>query len=466
MQSHTTAHRTVLAILSAIAIGIIAYLGWGYASATTAQDVTPTSTSDWKAFLPAVAVAASTTASPVKEPTVTATPTPTPTTAATPTVTPTPTTTMTATNTPTPMTTPCASLSGIISTNTTLVEDCDYVMTGNTLVSSGVTLSIPAGVRLLFDGVYYLKVDGTLAVQGTQSRRVVFTSRRSNPAPGDWVGVHLMGSSGSTMSFATIEYAGATVGITGGALHLTNGPHAVDNSVLRQNQRYVLVLGDGDNTVRDSLLTENQVYAEMVSVEGSVGTTRIISNTVTDNSAVAAIVFTKNGGTQPRQILQGNFFGGNSAASNGLVYVESANADVIGNAFLNNVSRGGGSSTSAIVQVASTTISTTIACNLFSSNRTVEAGLPSVVLIGGNNSGRVTVNRNSLIANLGNYDIGVRAGDANPPPLDATNNYWGTNDASEIAERIYDYRDDFYLPEVVFTPYLDSPPECVPTAPE
>jgi hypothetical protein len=52
-----------------------------------------------------------------------------------------------------------------------------------------------------------------------------------------------------------------------------------------------------------------------------------------------------------------------------------------------------------------------------------------------------------------------------PVNIDATYNWWGTTDASAINQSIYDYKKDFYLGTVNFTPFLTEPnPEAEPNS--
>ena len=46
--------------------------------------------------------------------------------------------------------------------------------------------------------------------------------------------------------------------------------------------------------------------------------------------------------------------------------------------------------------------------------------------------------------------------------LDATNNYWGTNDPAKIASSIYDHSKNSSLGTVSFEPYLITPDPCAP----
>ena len=94
-----------------------------------------------------------------------------------------------------------------------------YIVTGNLMVASGVTLTIEPGVTVKFDSGKVLIVDGDLVARGTSSDRIIFTSSAAYPEPGDWGYIKLSDSTtdasfdgngdylaGSVVEYATISY--------------------------------------------------------------------------------------------------------------------------------------------------------------------------------------------------------------------------------------------------------------------
>ena len=65
--------------------------------------------------------------------------------------------------------------------------DSPFQVTGNVVVSSGVTLTIEPGVTVKFDSGKALQIRGELVAQGTSGSPITFTSSASSPAAGDWV---------------------------------------------------------------------------------------------------------------------------------------------------------------------------------------------------------------------------------------------------------------------------------------
>jgi NPCBM-associated, NEW3 domain of alpha-galactosidase/Periplasmic copper-binding protein (NosD) len=109
-----------------------------------------------------------------------------------------------------------------------------YVVTCDTTITSGVTLTILAGTVVKFTGTGAgLVVNGTLQAQGTAQAPVVFTSLNDNsvggstgtgtPAPADWSGVQVNAGGTLNLTYATVSYAGSpAVSNNGGTVTLTN----------------------------------------------------------------------------------------------------------------------------------------------------------------------------------------------------------------------------------------------------
>jgi len=91
-------------------------------------------------------------------------------------------------------------VSGVISSNTTWIAlSSPYIVTGNVLVSEGVTLTIEAGVEVKFDSDTYLKMEGTLIAVGTSDNYITFESNASSQSKGDWDGIRIRSTGGSTI---------------------------------------------------------------------------------------------------------------------------------------------------------------------------------------------------------------------------------------------------------------------------
>jgi hypothetical protein len=95
-----------------------------------------------------------------------------------------------------------SNISGVINSNTAwTVANSPYTITGNTLVNSGVTLTVDPGVTVNFNSEFYLQVEGTLSAVGTVSDSIVFTGS-------GWKGIDIK-AAGSTIKYARINGANA-----------------------------------------------------------------------------------------------------------------------------------------------------------------------------------------------------------------------------------------------------------------
>jgi hypothetical protein len=95
---------------------------------------------------------------------------------------------------------PVVTLSGNITANQTLSADDVYLISGQTFVKSGVTLTIPAGTVLKGDkaskGTLIIEPGAKLVANGTADKPVVFTSAQAVGArdKGDWGGIVILGN--------------------------------------------------------------------------------------------------------------------------------------------------------------------------------------------------------------------------------------------------------------------------------
>lgn len=175
---------------------------------------------DYFVYLPVVVGGRGGTATPTLTPTPTPVPTDTPT--PTPTVTPTPGTVIL----PTPTPAPCGYVSGNLLTDTTWIEDCTYIVTGDVGVPEGATLTIEPGVSVLFNrgesGLSIIAV-GTLTAVGTEAKPILFAPS------GDlgWTAIEIRNDS-SVFDHCIVQ--GATFG-----LNLYGPRLLVTNSVFENN---------------------------------------------------------------------------------------------------------------------------------------------------------------------------------------------------------------------------------------
>ncbi len=89
-------------------------------------------------------------------------------------------------------------LSGVFTENLTLDSEIDYVITGPVLMSSGTTLTVPAGMTVRAEPVgvnaYIAILQGArIIADGEPDAPIVFTSNATTPSSGDWGGLVICG---------------------------------------------------------------------------------------------------------------------------------------------------------------------------------------------------------------------------------------------------------------------------------
>lgn len=92
-------------------------------------------------------------------------------------------------------------ISGDISVDMSLKENIQYTIKGKVFVKNNATLTIPAGVTVLVEAVaanadkaaLIISPGSKLNISGNVDKPVVFTSAASTKAPGDWIGIIILG---------------------------------------------------------------------------------------------------------------------------------------------------------------------------------------------------------------------------------------------------------------------------------
>lgn len=127
------------------------------------------------------------------------------------------------------------SISSNITTNTTLSSGTLYRLEGCIHVTTGVTLTIPAGTKIMgmksnsTPGALIIDKGATLTASGTSGNPIVFTSDQTptNKGYGDWVGLVIEGKATNNVSGGIISIENRACSVSGG---VASGANDADNS--------------------------------------------------------------------------------------------------------------------------------------------------------------------------------------------------------------------------------------------
>ena len=384
---------------------------------------------------------------------------------------------------------------GIISSNTTWTKaNSPYTLQGPVAVDKGVTLTIEPGVTVNLNG-HYIQVNGTLISRGTDSEKITFTGGT----------IHLTAISQQTGQASTIENVNAET--------LT-----VETSitVTKCNLKSLAIYGSSvatKNTIEslevsgDAIVTSNEISKSCYIGSGTLqsnnidarviagGTAKILNNKISDGIHIDSLggkvtisgneIRTKN--TWPRIFVSGshadivnNIIIGNAANKPDGIRITGvfASATITGNQIYNcqtGISVDGCTAVVTKNVVANcdlgftfslheplagasgapwtTQTTVTATANTFSRN--------TVGIQTGYYDGNATISGNNIYENTEyNFKLLQSIKD-----VKASNNWWGTTDASVINQKIYDNQMDFNLGHVITVPLMSSPASGAPNVP-
>ena len=221
-------------------------------------------------------------------------------------------------------------VSGLISINTKwTLANSPYIVTGNILVSNGMTLTIEPGVTVKFNSGLSMQIDGELIAQGTSSDSITFTSNTLDSA-GAWGYIYFSNTSsdaifqtniygnyigGSILEYCKIKYAGGANVTNNGALRLDGAHPFVNYCTIEFNS----ASGITAYNLTDSLKISNSL---------------IIHNT--NNNGSGGGIYEDGSGVH---LISANTISHNSASSGGGIYIAyggSANTIITNNIVSNN----------------------------------------------------------------------------------------------------------------------------------
>ena len=243
------------------------------------------------------------------------------------------------------------------------LNDSPYEVTGDITIPSGQTLSIEAGVQVIFQGYYRIYVDGKIEANGDENNQIIFTPANQNTG---WGGIRLDGTPDiSIFHYCKFEYGktdatGNYPDMHGGAIVLKDANAQFYNCIFSHNDAtgdddgmggavYTMNSGDASLSLTkfiDCLFEYNHAYGEGGAIkftnDGNTEITRCRFIGNTSNYGAGAIMFYTALNTQLTQCL----FYQNSTNNSGGGALKSLNAQTSLNiancTFVSNAAYGAG----------------------------------------------------------------------------------------------------------------------------
>lgn len=315
---------------------------------------------------------------------------------------------------------------GIISEDTVWDKSgSPYIITGNVLVDEGVKLKITEGVDVKFDGNYYIKVKGNLISKGTEEEKISFGI---NGESFQWAGIEL-NSRNNLIDHSVISNAENAIVSNGG--NVISNTHL--NNILGKSYETYVIYSKGDDKISNTHINAagSQYRIGGIFMQGQGG---VVNNAVVENVDVGVNVNADN------DII-------NSVVNNTEEYgIYARSNSVIKNNKIENAYIG---------------INTEYGGNTITYNTVTDSKIGYSMTSYYNNDDIINeIHYNNFI----NNETHIKS-IPKDYSLDFSNNYFGTTEEEEIAEKIYDFYDDFNYIKIVFKPYLLEPAYLDETAP-
>ncbi len=328
-------------------------------------------------------------------------------------------------------------ITGVISTNSTWTKaNSPYSLTGNVLVKEGVTLTLEAGTIVNLNS-YYILVNGTLQSKGTASENIYINGIDGSPPPiplgsslaisfSYGITINDYPAGGSTFENTNLHNVRLALGTldTIRKCSITGFVAAGQNSIITNSDIEGVVVGSGTTQISNNVISGG--------IEAKYGSPSILNNTIASGA----------GGGSGIQFLQTDSIkiSGNRIWACDMGIYALGNGAITDN-FIAYNNQGIGIYYGAAVSVQGNTLQ--------------DNGI-GIKLHAGAISSLTNNNLENPVLNI-YLDVATN--------LDATNNWWGTTDSYTINQTIYDFKNDFKLGNVTYTPLLTAPSSQAPKSP-
>lgn len=238
-------------------------------------------------------------------------------------------------------------VSGHITTDTEWTLDgSPYIVVGDTFVDQDVTLTIEAGVNVLFNGSYYLRVDGRLQAWGSGRNMVVFGPNNLTPPGVDyWKGIVVENRGSIHLNYTHISYA-----VSGISIYSYYQDNIIQNSEIINNlERGILMrnytqlhllnswvayndIGIDLGTSIGSYIDDSNITHNNIGVVGNYSYARIQNSNISDNAHYGILYEGLLGSTVSQSWYWNNTVSWNSREdpTGGGIFLSSAIGDTIG----------------------------------------------------------------------------------------------------------------------------------------
>ena len=203
-------------------------------------------------------------------------------------------------------------VSGNVTTQTWTKAGGPYYINGYVLVPRGNTLTIQAGAQVIFNGSWWLSVEGNLEVKGSPTDMVVFKSNKASPAPGDWRNIRFNSTGKGNISYAEVKHCNYAF-----MLGHNDGHIMIDHCFMHNISTYGVWATRGGFMVNSSVInsTQNAVYID-ISYSGQskvrIGDIDFLNNTVLSARGVGMAAMRVQNVQANVDVAIGNFTGVNN----------------------------------------------------------------------------------------------------------------------------------------------------------
>lgn len=332
------------------------------------------------------------------------------------------------------------SISGTIYVDTIWTRaNSPYTLTGNVIVSNGVTLTIQSGVTVNF-GSYQIQVNGILNARGTSDSKIVFS--------GDGYSNSKIVFTSASTSWNEPAGSGCIVDnayISSVSMVVEGSSPKISNNYFTSTSSVLITVSGGSPSILNNVLT----FGSSDCIRVNYGSAPVISSNLIAGKGEGYGIYTEGAATISNNNITGCWSG---------IYAVGAST-IQQNNIMNNGNDGISSENSA----------STIQNNVLANNK---CGFSGTGIIRDNTIANnweagiwgplssATITQNNFYGNTQNIHL------TEPDNIEAADNWWGTADASAINQTIWDHKNDpINLGTLNFSPYLNESNPFAPSIP-